>query len=505
MNERARALELQLSLLKEAENDKNILAQCYLLNYTGATYLNSGRPVDGRDRWLKALQLVRQHPSQELNEIETVLHSNLMLYYYGLLDSARNIPMKDSFLYYVNRTITESRDRQVYWVLASALAYRGDYYGRLGLQQQGEQDIREAISLRARIGDPLYTTNDLIRLATFYLYQKQYDSSISILHQAMTEMKRGHLTEPNLQVLGLLSLVYKTKGDFKAYSGALEKFILDADTANRLNAADKIAAITTRYDVQKKEATIIKQQLQLAQRLNYVIATLLLVAISIPIVIVYIRRQNKKQRLKNETAVKDAEEKERKRIAAELHDNIGVQANAILHNSSLLNGGEQDTDRLLNNLQETARDMLGNLRETVWALKKSDATCAETWLRLVNFVKQVKRNFEDIRFDIKGDNPGELPIASVKALHVIMVVKEAVNNAVKHAGASDIQVLSRYEEEWTIVVSDNGKGFDSSALQGNIDSNGLANMQERAGAGQFKIDLHSIPHAGTCIILTIPV
>ena len=78
------------------------------------------------------------------------------------------------------------------------------------------------------------------------------------------------------------------------------------------------------------------------------------------------------RRKQHEANVKEAEEKERKRIAAELHDNLGVQANAILHNSSLLHTDEPNNTAVIADLQETAKEMLLNLRETLWAMKTTD-------------------------------------------------------------------------------------------------------------------------------------
>ncbi len=505
LNERLKALDLQYELLRQAEKDGYLLAQTYLLNYIGATYLNTGRTTDAREQWLKGLQLIREHPSKDFDEIETVIHSNLILYYFNLLDSGRNKLMTDSFLYYTNRSIDLSRRHQVYWIEASALTYRGDYYAMAGRVNEGEQDFNQAVAIRNLIGDPLYTTNDLIRLASFFLHQKKYDSSISVLHRAMKEMKRGHLSEPQMQILALLSVAYKSKGDYRAYSQSLEQFILDADTAYRLNAAEKMAEISTRYDVQKKEATIIRQQLELSRRFNYIVASLLLLAIAVPLTYFYIRRYKRTQAEKSLVAVKDAEEKERRRIAAELHDNIGVQANAILHNSRLLNDESLEREQLVNNLQETARDMLGNLRETVWALKRTDVTCAETWIRLIHFVSQVKRNFSDIQFSISGDTPAEQKITSIRALHLMMVVKESVHNAIRHSASATISIKSSYQDEWKIIIRDQGQGFDVMAKEGQPDSNGLLNMKERAAAGHFRVIVRSVMQQGTEVEICFPV
>lgn len=504
-NERAKALELQLTTLTEAEKDNNLLAQAYLRNYIGASYINSGKFTEARAVWLESLKLIEGNPDPKLKEIEATINSNLALYYFQQIGAAPDSPLADSFLFYNNSVIRESRLYEIYWLLPTALSYRGEYYGYKGMRKEGEADFREALAIRNRIGDPLYTINDMVRLAAFYGMQKEYDSAIHVLQQSMQLMKKAHINEALMRVSAALSYMYKQKGDYKAYSAALEQLMLDADTAMRMNAADKINDIMARYDLQKKETLIAKQQLELAQRTIYITVTLLLLALTVALFYFYFRRYKIKQGIRNAAAVLDAENRERKRIAAELHDNMGVHANAILHNTSLLQNPDSGNEQIIHNLQDTAREMLGSLRETVWALKSTDVSCAETWLRLVNFIQQSKRNFPGIAFEISGTAPDTISITSVKALHIILVIKEAVTNAIKHAAAGKITVTGSLSTNWEIIVQDDGKGFDAARQQIGAESNGLQNMKDRSAAGGFSVTLNSGAGKGTAVVLQIPV
>lgn len=504
-NEKAKAIEWQLLTLTEAEKDKNLLAQCFLRNYIGASYINSGKSAEARAIWLETLLLLEGKPDEKLKEIEVTIYSNLALYYFQQLYSSLKQPITDSFLLYNNIVIRESRLHDIYWLLPTALSYRGEYYGLQQMWKEGEADFREAVSIRNRIGDPLYTINDMVRLASFYGMQKQYDSAINVLQESIQVIKKTHINEALVRVSALLGYMYKQKGDYKAYSAALEQFILDADTAVRMNAADRINEIMARYDVQKKETLIANQKLELAQRKLYIIVTSLLFVLSLILFYFYFREYKRKQSLRNAEAVLDAENRERKRIAAELHDNMGVHANAILHNASMLGNSASGNAPLIHNLQETAKEMLGSLRETVWALKSTDVTCAETWLRLVNFIQQSKRNFSGIGFSISGAAPDTVLITSVKALHIIMVIKEAVTNSIKHAEAERITITGTYAGQWEIRVEDNGKGFDLDRQQSGAESNGLLNMKDRALAGKFSVTVQSEPGKGTAVVLLIPV
>ncbi len=209
-------------------------------------------------------------------------------------------------------------------------------------------------------------------------------------------------------------------------------------------------------------------------------------------------KKNKQQELKEQ------KEKERKRIAAELHDNLGVQANAILHNSTLLNSENNNNKNVVENLQDTAKEMLLNLRETLWAMKSADVTATDLWLRIINFMKQMGRHYTSINFKLEGKAPGDFIIPSNTALNIVLVLQEAVNNAVKHAEPAIIKAESIINiTGWQLLIQDDGKGFDIEKAKLKNDSYGLTNMQERAKTGGFKYNIKSAIGQGTLTTLAI--
>jgi signal transduction histidine kinase len=189
---------------------------------------------------------------------------------------------------------------------------------------------------------------------------------------------------------------------------------------------------------------------------------------------------------------------EKERISRDLHDNIGVQANAILHNSILLSDERSDTKIIVADLQETAKEMLVNLRETLWALKTSDVTAKELWLRIINFMKQMGRHYTVINFKTEGDAPENSVLNSNKALNIVLVLQESVNNAVKHAGATTITASSTtIDNPWIITIMDDGKGFNLNVASIKKDAYGLQNMKERAASAGFEYRIESVPGEGT--------
>ena len=206
-----------------------------------------------------------------------------------------------------------------------------------------------------------------------------------------------------------------------------------------------------------------------------------------------------------EEAVTAAEDSQRKRIAADLHDNLGVQANAILYGTELLIQENDEKDGLVNNLHNTAKDMLVSLRETLWAMKTADVNAADVWLRIINFSKQMQRYYQAISITTSGIAPGDFYMNSAKALNAVLIVQEAVNNAARHAMAGVITINSSLSgNTWRVEVKDDGRGFDVNEMRKKKDSYGLTNMNERAASAGLQLEIRTQRLSGTSILLQMP-
>lgn len=511
-NRLAEALELQLQLLREAEKENNTLARLFLMNYTGATYLNTtGQREAAKKIWLEGLDIIREANKPGFREIETYILSNLSLYYLGNYYTQPNPLLHDTCFSYLNRTISLCRENESMGVLASALSYRANFYGRNKLYTQAEADFKEAVQIRSSIGDPLYMSEDMKNLALFYFERQEADKCLSAVNDGLKLCAKYNIRETALELLKLQAGVYRMKGDQPRYTEALEKLLRFSDSVYRINAAEKVASIQTRYEVQKKEALIARQKLGLLKR-NMLLYSSLVVALLLAVFFIYrFRKYRKKQwqlmeekRRQHEINVKEAEEKERKRIAAELHDNLGVQANAILHNSGLLADGKGNSEEIAAGLQETAKEMLLNLRETLWAMKNSDVSAVGLWLRIINFMQQMGRHYTGIHFKVQGTAPADFIIPANRALHIVLVIQETVNNSVKHAGADSITAhCATAGNTWHISIQDDGHGFDPDIARTAADSYGLQHIQERAQAGGFSCKIETAEGKGTLTTIQI--
>ena len=159
----------------------------------------------------------------------------------------------------------------------------------------------------------------------------------------------------------------------------------------------------------------------------------------------------------------------------------------------------------MNNLHDTAKDMLVSLRETLWAMKTADVNAAEFWLRIINFSKQMQRYYQAITITTSGTVPVDITIKSARALNAVLIIQEAVNNAARHAMATIISINSNPgKDAWQIEVKDDGKGFDVMEMQQKKDSYGLTNMSERAKSSDLQMEIRTQALSGTSVLLDIP-
>src|SRR5579859_949086 len=195
-------------------------------------------------------------------------------------------------------------------------------------------------------------------------------------------------------------------------------------------------------------------------------------------------------RLKLQVVTQEAAlNKERARIAHDLHDDLGAR---LTQATLLFELAQQDRGATNGRMQEglsTVRQAIQSLDETVWAVNPRNNTLAE----LIDYIGQFATKFlRDANIECHlslSDHPPDWPLASELRHNLFLTAKEALNNVVRHANASEVRLqITVTETCLTLVIEDNGCGFErppESAL-----TDGLRNMRQRAEeiGGQFKIE-----------------
>ena len=225
------------------------------------------------------------------------------------------------------------------------------------------------------------------------------------------------------------------------------------------------------------------------------------------------RVRRKLERLERQRAI----ERERARIARDIHDNLGANLTRIslLSQSahSELNNPEEAAVQL-NRIYETTREMTRAMDEIVWAVNPEHDTLDS----LVNYLGKFALDYLGslgirCRLDLPVQLPQWLVTAEVRH-HLFLALKEALHNVVKHAAASEVTVsLTTTRNTFTLVARDNGRGFNPETVAQkppqetgrSASRNGLINMRKRLEKIGGRCEIRSEPGAGTEIKFIVEV
>jgi ligand-binding sensor domain-containing protein/signal transduction histidine kinase len=188
-------------------------------------------------------------------------------------------------------------------------------------------------------------------------------------------------------------------------------------------------------------------------------------------------------------------------IAANLHDDVGARLTKMGMLSELVDRETTDSHPNkphIRNIFRTVRDITQAMDEIVWTINPKN----DTLENLANYIFQYAQEyFEDTGVSCRLDVPAQLPDrpVSTEARHnLFMAVKEALNNALKHSGATEVRVgLAATDGHMIITIADNGHGFSVGAARGK--GNGLDNMTHRLEQIGGHLVLESEPGRGTSI------
>jgi signal transduction histidine kinase/ligand-binding sensor domain-containing protein len=206
------------------------------------------------------------------------------------------------------------------------------------------------------------------------------------------------------------------------------------------------------------------------------------------------RMRSRMRRLEQENALA----RERTRLARDLHDQVGASLTQIALQVHAATSPDSRA-RLADSVRQTVEDLDG----VVWATNPINDTLDSLLQYLVRFSWDFLKSV-DVRLRI--DFPDEVPshiLPPEFRHHVLLVVREALNNAVKYSAASEIHLGASFSPAaLTITVADNGRGFDPATC--GAEGNGLGNMRERAATLSGECRINSRPGAGTRITLIVP-
>jgi signal transduction histidine kinase len=194
-------------------------------------------------------------------------------------------------------------------------------------------------------------------------------------------------------------------------------------------------------------------------------------------------------------------EQERTRVAQDLHDELGATLTEVSMLGTLARTPElppEDREHYLDKLTSASRDVVATLDEIVWAINpKYDSVGS-----MASYYSLFAQRFLNLagiacRLRVAETFPAT-PLDSRLRHGFFLAFKEALNNAVRHSGASQILIeMDVFENQLKIAVVDNGRGFNPA--ESNSGSDGLTNMKERIAKLGGRCEITSQPTTGTTV------
>jgi signal transduction histidine kinase/ligand-binding sensor domain-containing protein len=197
-------------------------------------------------------------------------------------------------------------------------------------------------------------------------------------------------------------------------------------------------------------------------------------------------------------------EKERTRIATDMHDDLGAGLSRIKFLSETIGMKkqmQQPIEEEIGSISNYANEMIGKMGEIVWALNEKNDSISD----LLSYTRAYATEYMlSSGIECQVNAPAEFPSVFVSGefrRNVYLTIKEALHNIVKHAGADFVEITIAVDRTLTISIRDNGSGFDTRNIR--PFSNGLNNMRKRMK--DIRGNLEIVQKNGTLIRLTVPV
>jgi signal transduction histidine kinase len=242
-------------------------------------------------------------------------------------------------------------------------------------------------------------------------------------------------------------------------------------------------------------------------QMGWVRATALAVVLVLVGLVVRVTANRRWQRKMKELEQRQAVELERRRIARDMHDELGAGLTqlAFMGEQSRRKFSEDaNVSARMEQISKTAKDIASKLDQIVWIVNPRNDTLEQ----LIGYLSQYTMDYlaaTDIKF--RQELPLKTPkhkIDSHVRHELLMAFKEVLANAVKHSGAQNIALSIQLKElQLRVTLSDDGRGFRPQEMSGLGD--GLGNLRQRLEALGGSCHLESRPEAGTAVTLTLQV
>ncbi len=417
--------------------------------------------------------------------------------------------------YYYSKAIALSQKYNNIKVLQIAYLALGNTYNKQNNYDSALFYIKKAILVSDKTGPYHAKIVPYLTLSAAYLNKKSYLLALQYAKVALKLSERQKDFHNIIYANATLAKVYEGQEQWHPAFQHLYTYVILQDSLTKKNTDEDMNRLEARYRVAEKDKSIAEQALAINKQKsalkekNFWIAGICLsTLLLITFFIAFFKNYNHKKKLEIKNmemqrlkAMLDGDEKERRRIATELHDGINAQLLAVkLGLNTALDDRQDpllqtaDIRRSLQYLQEAMQDLRQTAHNMMPDSMKGGLTKA-----IDSFCQKISLNgHTEVIFQKYGDTE---PSDDLVKRSIFRIVQELVQNAVKYARASYVLVQFNFEKDFTgITVQDDGIGFE---VGSEYLGKGLQSIQERVAAFTGTMEITSNGQQGTTIYIEL--
>lgn len=498
--ENVKALKLYQDALNEAERLHNKQQIAHIYKNIGAVYISWKKFTEALTYYEKA-ELLAKEVNDEVLVADCQNNKGTVYEQINNYDKAISA-YKSALAVYTAKNITPKISMSLS-NLAIVYKFQKNYTESLNYNQK-------ALALSSKTGDKWMMSATYNNIGNLYGEMGNYKNAIAYCEKALQLAREIDAIEIIESTYDSMAEAAAKAGDYKnAY-----QYHRDFSDANRnfinIESANRLSELNVKYETERKQKLIQQQQFEISKR-NYWLYGAIILLILMALVAYLIVRNNsykqqkrlqaeihKQQEIENR-ALFDGEQKERIRIARDLHDSIGQLLSVVkmnLSNLSTPNENLNNTVKLVDQTITEVRHISHNLipEELNFGLFAALEDMADKISATGKTQVQVNIN-EDARAH-RFEKSNELS--------VYRIVQEALSNIVKHAGAKVIELnVDLTGNAMLISVKDDGRGFDTGQIK-NSTGIGWKNIAARVNLLNGNLQVHSEKLKGTQIEISIP-
>ncbi len=517
-NDRAKAMDYYLQAAKIWENSEN-------KKYLPSLYSNINALLEEQKEHSKAMEYANKAValSKQLGDTLSLVDGLI-----NLSVSYHNLGQKEKAFQILEQALPLAKKNGDLYQLVTLTNNIGDYYIANKNFPAALSTSLELYNYSEKIGNKYFLSSANLMLAKVYYELKQQDKAFA--HIADAEKLANEIGER-----AELKDIYKIRGDieqangnYKSAASYYAKTIELRDSLFETGTSEKVAEAEAKYENEKKQKEIVQleknkeiQSLSIKQKstLNYFLigslAALLLVGF-----LGYRNFRNRQELAKQQDELQkqritdlekdkqlvavdsmlQGQEEERSRLAKDLHDGLGGLLSGVKFSLSNMKDNliitpdnmtvfERSLDMLDTSIRELRRVAHNMMPEMLTKFGLDEAL--KEYCNTVNATKLLSVKYQSIGMDSRIEKSSEIII--------YRIIQELLNNIMKHATATEAMVqLIKEDGRFSIIVEDNGKGFDTTLLKTNKGA-GLTSIQSRVDYLKGQLDIHSEQGKGTLV------